>query len=123
MRLLALAMAVALSLFAQDPRATVRVEVTAAARPVDRASVTVNGAILITGPDGVATAPVPLGPVKIEVTREGFHPASASLSASEPRDYIVQVEMLPKETAEEEITVSATRNDVRLQDSPVRVEV
>jgi outer membrane receptor for ferrienterochelin and colicins len=111
----------AAALFAQQ--ATVRVEVTAKSGPVADAAVTLNGQKTRTGPDGTATAHVPPGGLHVAVAKEGFHPASTTLDVDTTKEWIVRVELQPAEAVEEEITVSATRNDVRIQDSPVRVEV
>ena len=64
-----------------------------------------------------------MGPVQIEVAREGFFPAKATLDATAAQEYVVRVELEPEAAHEEEVTVFATRNDVRIQDSPLHVEV
>ena len=108
---------------AQEPRATIRVEVTAAAAPVGDAAVTVNAVALRTGPEGLAVATVPLGEVRVNVTKNGYFPANTSITADAAREFAVQVELQPQEEVKEEIKVYATRNDVRIQDSPLHVEV
>ncbi len=113
----------ALSLFAQAPQATVKVEVTSVTGPVPSANVKLNGQTARTGPDGIATASVPLGTMRVNVSREGFHPSAANLRIDEAREWVVKVELTPAEEVEEEVTVYATRNDARIQDAPVRVEV
>lgn len=123
MRLIVLTMAATLSLLAQDPQATIRVEVASESGPVEGADVKLNEKTLKTGPDGHAMATVAIGDLKVTVTKKGFFPAVSHLAVDAARECVVQVELQPKETAEEEITVYATRNDVRIQDSPVRVEV
>jgi outer membrane receptor for ferrienterochelin and colicins len=122
MKLMALVLAT-LSVVAQAPRATLTVEVTANSRPVSGARVTFNGETLKTGSDGVATAPVPLGAVKVVVVKDGYLPSTSALEVNAAREWIVRVELQLAENVEEEITVYATRNDVRIQDSPLRVEV
>lgn len=115
---------VAFGLLAQTPMATVKVEVTSEDGPVPAAEVTVNGQKSKTGPDGVAAAiPAPLGTVKVVVAKEGFLPATATLQIDSTKEWTVTVELKPAEEEEEEITVYATRNDVRIQDAPLRVEV
>jgi outer membrane receptor for ferrienterochelin and colicins len=76
-----------------------------------------------TDPAGIAVAQVALGKIDVRVTKEGFHPATTSLSAGEPREYHLILELHRQEPLEQEITVHATRTDARLQDSPTRVEV
>ena len=109
--------------FGQESPVTMRVEVTAASAPVEGAEVTVNGKSVRTGRDGTATTVVPSGDVKVSVTKDGFFPASASLLAGAVRESLLRVELEPRKTVEEEIKVYATRNDVRIQDSPLHVDV
>ena len=112
-----------LTLLAQAPQATVRIEVKTESGPVPSAVVKLNSQTLQTGADGIASAIVPLGPLKVEVSKDGFLPSTTALEIDEAKEWIVQMELRPEETVEEEITVYATRNDVRIQDSPLRVEV
>lgn len=107
----------------QEPRATIRIEVTVAATPVSDAVVTVNALSLRTDPEGLAMATVPLGEVRVSVTKNGYFPANASITADAAREFVVRVEMQMQEEVKEEIKVYATRNDVRIQDSPLHVEV
>ena len=122
MKLLA-ALFTTVGLFAQTPQATVRIEVSANGGPVPSAAVQLNGQTLQTEADGVATVVVPLGSMKITVSKEGFLPSTATVDVGESKDWVVRIELWPEETVEEEITVYATRNDVRIQDSSLRVEV
>ena len=87
------------------------------------AEVTVNGKSVRTGQDGTATTVAPPGDVRISVTKDGYFPANASLLADAARESVVRVELEPRKAVEEEIKVYATRNDVRIQDSPLHVEV
>src|SRR5207245_3477234 len=64
-----------------------------------------------------------LGTVEIKVSKDGFLPATTTLTVDAAREWEVVVELRPKPEVEEEITVHATRTDARLQDSPTRVEV
>jgi iron complex outermembrane receptor protein len=61
--------------------------------------------------------------VKVSVTKDGYFPATASLSADATRESVLRVELEPRKAVEEEIKVYATRNDVRIQDSPLHVDV
>ncbi len=107
----------------QEPRATIRVEVVAADTPVSDAAVTVNAVALRSDMEGLAVANVSLGEVRVSVTKDGYFPAKASITADAAREFVVRVEMQPQEEVKEEIKVYATRNDVRIQDSPLHVEV
>lgn len=108
---------------AQAPQATLRIEVTSETGPVLDAAVAANGKEIRTGTDGVAVLPVALGHVDVAVRKEGFFPARKAIEVDEAREWQLQFELQPQEKNEEEITVHATRNDVRIQDSPLHVEV
>src|SRR5262249_9128973 len=69
------------------------------------------------------TLPATLGRVDISVTKEGFFPARATLDINSAKAWLVQIELQPQKEREEKVTVYATRNDVRVQDSPLHVEV
>jgi outer membrane receptor for ferrienterochelin and colicins len=122
MNLLALLLA-SICVFGQDVQPTVRVEVTAENAPVPGAAVQLNGQTVQTGQDGIATAPVSLGSLKITISKDGFFPAGTTIDINEARAWLVHIELQAQERVEEEITVHATRTDARIQDSPLRVEV
>lgn len=107
----------------QEPQAAIRVEVKSDAGPVQNAEVTTDGHRAQTGTDGVALLPSGLGHVDINVTKEGFFPGRASLDIDAAREWSVEIELQPQKERQEEVTVYATRNDVRVQDSPLHVEV
>lgn len=122
MRLIVLGL-VALGLCAQAPEAAVRVEVTSGKGPVQAAEVKLNGRRAQTGPDGSVSVTVALGALKVEVSKAGFHPSTTTFSIDSAKQWVLGIELQPAEEVEEEITVYATRHDVRIQDVPVRVEV
>jgi outer membrane receptor for ferrienterochelin and colicins len=107
----------------QEPRATIRVEVRTDSGPVGGANVAFNGVSIETDRSGIAIAPVELGRVDVKVTKQGFLPGSTSLVVDQAREWQLVLELQPEPHEEEEITVYATRTDVRLQDLPTRVEV
>src|SRR4051794_26097007 len=106
-----------------EERATIRVEVTANSSPVAGATVTIDGNAVQSDANGVAVRQASLGTVEVKITYPGFLPATTSLQVTEAREWRIAVELRPQETVKEEITVSATRTDARLQDLPTRVEV
>jgi iron complex outermembrane receptor protein len=108
---------------AQAPQATIRVEIRSSGRAVQGAEVTAGGKRARSGQDGVVILPAPLGHVEIHVSKEGVFPAQATLEVDAVREWRIQIELEPQKEQEEKITVYATRNDVRVQDSPVHVEV
>ena len=103
--------------------ATLRIEVRTGDTPIPGVALTVNGSPHTTGPDGRVTVEVPAGSVEIVAVHEGFVPVSTTLTlaAADQRDVVIALE--PQPEMEEEITVSATRTDKRLEDQPMRVEV
>src|SRR5262249_21685449 len=101
---------------------TVRVEVRANSAPVEHAVVTAGGKSVETDRAGIAVFPASLGRIDIAVKKEGFLLAHTSLNIDEPREWSVTIELHPAEPVKQEITVSATRTDARIQDIPTRVE-
>jgi iron complex outermembrane receptor protein len=108
---------------AQERPATVRVQVTAAGgAPVEGATVSAGPATAVTSAAGAATLPAALGTVDVLVKKDGFLPAKARLTVDEAREWPLALELQPAEALKQEITVSATRTESRLQDIPTRVE-
>jgi outer membrane receptor for ferrienterochelin and colicins len=111
------------SLPGQEARATLRVHVRHESEPVSGAIVTVNALMAMTNSEGTATVEAPVGTVVVTIVKERFEPATVSLTVEpgEPRD--IDVDLEPQTAIEEQVTVSATRTDTRLEDQPMRVEV
>src|SRR5579859_1464214 len=107
----------------QGAQPTMRVEVKSAGMPIAEAEVIADRRSGRTGPDGVAHLPAALGRVDISVTKDGFFPARASLNFDAAKEWTVEIELQPLPEQQEKVTVYATRNDVRVQDSPLHVEV
>lgn len=107
----------------QEVQPTLRVEVKSEEGPVQGAEVGADGHRGRTGPDGVAILPIALGRVDISVTKEGFFPSRSSLNVSAAKEWTVEIELQPQTERQEKVTVYATRHDVRIQDSPLHVEV
>jgi outer membrane receptor for ferrienterochelin and colicins len=108
---------------AQEPHATLRIEVTSAAGAVGGATIVANRELVHTDANGIATLQVPPGPVEVKVTKEGFLPHTQRLTIDAAREWAIRFELQPAEEVEEQVTVYATRTDQRLQDSALRVEV
>ena len=121
-KLCAVLIAMATAAWAQ-PLATVRVEVRSDAGPTEDADVTVAGHRAKTGQDGVAVLAAALGHVDVSVTKEGFFPVRTFLDVDAAREWSLQIELQPEKGQQEKITVYATRSDMKLQDSPLHVEV
>jgi outer membrane receptor for ferrienterochelin and colicins len=110
-------------LLAQAPQATIRIEATAEAKPVEDAIVTIGERSIRTNKAGIAILAVPTGALQISVVKDGYFPAATTLRADAAQEYVVRVEMQAQKDVEESIKVFSTRNDVRVQDSPLHVEV
>jgi outer membrane receptor for ferrienterochelin and colicins len=108
---------------AQAPQPSIRVDVQSEARPIQDAVVTAGEHSARTGQDGTAVLSVALGHVDVSVIKKGFFPALTSLDVDAAKEWPLQVELQPQKEQREQITVYATRNDARLQDSPLHVEV
>jgi outer membrane receptor for ferrienterochelin and colicins len=122
-RLALLVMLIATSALAQPPQATLRIEVTSDAGPIQNAEVTANGKAIRTGADGVAVLSIELGHVDVSVNKDGFFPSRRAVDIDAAREWELQFELQPQIKREEEVRVYATRTDARVQDSPLHVEV
>jgi len=105
------------------PTAKIRIEVQSAGQPVEGATVLAGGVSATTNREGVAILLVEAGKVDLDVSKDAFFTASASILLEPGQEQRVLVELQPQSEAEEEVTVTATRTEKRLQDEPVRVEV
>jgi TonB-dependent Receptor Plug Domain len=109
---------------AQNPTATIRVQVRASEKPVEDAEVVVAGTTYRTDAAGLTTVTTAPGAVEVTVLKAGFAPATASVQVAAGAVQEVVVELQPQPTVEETVTVVAsTRTDKRLEDQPMRVEV
>jgi outer membrane receptor for ferrienterochelin and colicins len=98
------------------------IEVRAEDAPVAGARVTVAGSPYTTDAKGTVTALVPAMTVRIEVAHEGYLTVTKDISV-ESSGQQVHFTLDPSPTHEEEVTVSSTRTNTRIDDQPVRVEV
>jgi outer membrane receptor for ferrienterochelin and colicins len=107
----------------QESRAILRVHVRHQSLPVSGATVTVNGVTAMTDSDGTATVDVPAGAVVVTIVKERFAPGGVSVSVAPGEQRDIDVELEAQAALEEEVLVTATRTDTRLQDQPLRVEI
>ena len=103
--------------------ATVHIRVHAAGEPAAGTTVIVSGMPYTTDASGVVVVPVPAGSIRIEVSRKGFITVIKDIKVAPGAEQQVVVALDPEPEHHEEITVSATRTDKRLEDQPMRVEV
>ena len=102
---------------------TLTVRVTVAGKPAAGATVRVSGTPYTTDAEGKITAPVPAGTLRITVAHDGFLTVTKDIVVTAGAGQEVAVTLEPEPEHHEEITVSATRTDKRLEDQPMRVEV
>jgi iron complex outermembrane receptor protein len=77
-----------------------------------------------TSPGGEVTATVNAGTaVTITVVKDGFEPLTSSLTVAAGQTQTVVFELRPRVAIEEDVIVSATRTNTRLEDQIMRVEV
>ena len=91
--------------------------------PVEQAQVTAGGMKQPTGPDGVATLAVPPGRIDVVVTKTDFDPGAAQVDVRAGGESRIEVDLEPESELEENVVVSATRTEQRIEDIPLRVEV
>lgn len=123
-RLLSLAMLFLTVLASGQPGSTtIRVVVKVDSSPVSDATVTIKTTTTHTGQDGVAILSVSSGRTDVDVQKDGFFPAHATITVESGQQTEVEIELQSKQKEEQEVIVYATRTDVRMQDSPLHVEV
>ncbi len=86
-----------------------RIEVRSAAGPVPQAAVEAGGATRLTNPLGVALVAAPPGTLEVTISKDGFVPASVRVEVVSGTERQLLVELTPRPTVEEEVTVVATR--------------
>lgn len=126
-RLLVLSAACLLSagrVSAQELRATLAVHVQdSTGAPLAEASVRSGRSGAFTDAQGMAELRVAPGRVVVVATRIGYQPDSTALTVAAGQHAAVTLTLRPASLEIEEITVTATRGQRRLDDEPVRVEV
>jgi len=91
--------------------------------PVAQAEVQVGSVTRTTGADGTVTLSLPPGRVDVVVTRSGFDPGATQVEIRAGMESRIDVALEPQSELEENIVVSATRSEQRIEDVPLRVEV
>jgi iron complex outermembrane receptor protein len=108
---------------AQENRVTVVVEVRSQSKPVSQAEVVVDGVVTTTNSSGEAVLQVPIGDTQLTIQRFGFKSQTRRVTIAADSNARLSVELEPEVVLEEEITVTATRTEQRIEDIPLRVEV
>ncbi len=112
-----------LALISQAPAGTVIVEVGSRSRPVAQVEVVAGEQFAVTNENGEAVLQLPPGPVEITIQRFGFTPQTIQANVAVGGTVRLTVELRPEVVLREEITVTATRTERRIEDEPLRVEV
>ena len=108
----------------QEQTGRVRVEVHTGVDPIAAAEVVVLGVMQLTNDRGVAAITGPASTVQVTVVHEGFIPVTVSVELLAGQERVVRIELVRQPVVEEEVTVVAsTRNERRIEDQPMRVEV
>jgi outer membrane receptor for ferrienterochelin and colicins len=110
------------SLVAQST-ATISIHVQHESVPVAGAEVVVNDKTYTTSAAGDVVATVTPGAVTITVVKEGFEALTSAIEIAAGQTQPVLFELRPRVAIEEEVIVSATRTNTRLEDQIMRVEV
>ncbi len=111
-------------LWAQEQGGTLVVTVRSeSGAPVPQAEIHAADQFAVTDDAGQGVLQLPAGEVQVSVQRYGFgtKTARANISASQTARLIVTVEA--EAVVKEEVFVTATRNDVLIEDEPLKVEV
>ncbi len=107
----------------QTAPGTLRIEVRSPTGPVPEATVTAGTSTQLTNPLGIALVTAPPGTLEIGISKDRFVPASVRVEVVSGTERPVLVELTPRPSVEEEVTVVAsTRTGRRLEDQPMRVE-
>src|SRR5437870_8956712 len=99
------------------------VEVRSGSGPVEQAEVSAGGQLVLTNVRGEAKLDLTPGDVELTIGRYGFTSRTVRASVSEGITTRVIVELEPESVLKQEITVTATRTETRIEDQPLRVEV
>lgn len=83
----------------------------------------IGGKTYLTDTKGMVSAVVTPGTIEFTVEKEGYAPVASSVTVASGQTLPVVVDLVRELTVEEEVIVSATRTNKRLEDQPLRVEV
>jgi len=115
--------AASLALCLAQQHGVVHVEVRAGGQPVSQAQVVIKDRAYKVDQLGTASIDVAPGPVEMTIVSEGYLTANASLSAEPGLEQRVVVDLQKPPELAEEVIVSSTRTDKRIEDQPTKVEV
>jgi outer membrane receptor for ferrienterochelin and colicins len=123
MLVVALAVAIFAGVMPQQNTGTLLIEVRSRSQAVSQAEIVIGDRVVLTDRRGEAVVPLPPGELTITVQRFGFKSRKLQALVTEGTTTSVAVELEPEVVLEQEVTVTATRTEQRIEDSPIRVEV
>jgi iron complex outermembrane receptor protein len=91
--------------------------------PAPLVEVQAQGRTTQTDERGIAKLEVPAGSIDVEFRRIGFVSKTVRVTVAAGQSVQLRVELEEESVAEEEIVVTATRANTRIEDEPLRVEV
>ena len=114
----------ALIFFSLQTQGTLTVEVRSESGPVTQAEIVIREEIAgVTDSQGIATLQLPAGEIELTIQRYGFASTTVDTFVTGGETRRITVELESESVLNEEIFVTATRSDVRIEDEPLRVEV
>ena len=108
---------------AQQARGTLIVQVRSGSEPVSQVEVIVGDLVEVTNNAGEAVLQVQAGDAEVTVQRFGFSTQKLRASIDSGTTTRLSVQLAAEVVRNEEITVTATRTEQRIEDVPLRVEV
>jgi iron complex outermembrane receptor protein len=110
-------------LFQTPETGTLTVHVRSDDGPVSQVEVEANAQIVLTNERGEAAFELPAGVVQVRFRRVGFADRMQVATVTAGQSTRVEVELEAQSVIKEEIVVTATRANTRIEDEPIRVEV
>jgi outer membrane receptor for ferrienterochelin and colicins len=121
--LMVLMLACAVVAQAQQTLGTLLVEVRSASAPASQVEISAGGVQTTTNDRGEASFQLPSGPVQLTLQRFGFVSKTIDVEVVAGTTTRIAVQLETESVLKEEITVTATRTEKRIEEEPLRVEV
>lgn len=122
LRLALLTLLIATPAIAQ-PTATITLHVTGRTGPVAQADIAAGPVTTVTDEHGDARLTVPPGAVELRISRFGFEGATRKVTVAAGATLALAIELEEESVVDEDVVVTSTRTDRRVEDLPIRVEV
>jgi uncharacterized membrane protein len=115
---LALAITTFVGLNPQQNLGTLLIQATSGSQPVSQAEIVVGDRVVLTDERGEAVMELPSGEVTLTIQRFGFKSQTLQARITEGTTTRLAVELQTQAVLEQEITVTATRTEQRIEDAP-----